>query len=368
MRKYFVTALPVVMGAVLAILPIASTAMADGSCETNVAGQPITAACQNQFAVMCNAPALDGVCNNSLPATATYGANLSVSGPNASVGGVYCGLNFGLGNTSITGDVLASGFDSTVSVVNINGLPAHSVSGTCVDGDDNRPGTITRAGACAGGEDTNGASNPLLAFASGTPPYLTAGPLFNATVDEENFDTALLKCPVNGVNAAIANLGAISVASNHTATLNALVPPLGSNLSIIIVPSVSLASNSKLILSGTADDQLVLETPGQVLMAANSKIVLAGGLTANHVLITTTTDPSQVAAANTGVHVGANSVLEGTIHGEGGCVIGASVTVSGSLTCDFGTNIGANLKLYHIQNDIALPFCTGVTPCGTPLF
>jgi hypothetical protein len=343
----------------LALIVAASASMAfsqgtttiSDNCETNVIGQPITLACANQFAIMCNAPSPIGHCNASVASTGTYGAGLTVSGPQASVGGVYCNLGFGLGDTSITGDVLASGYNFTNTPVGISGLPANSVKGECAS---DSGSNITRAGACADGQDTTG-TNPLLAPSPPPPVPPSGGPLYNATLDEENFETALEKC-VTPTSAA-----AIKIANGASQTIETTV---SGGLTVIQVPSISVGNNAALILSGGPSDQLILETPGSIQLGTNARIELAGGLSAANVMLSASSDPTEDPGSNSTIQVGAGSSLEGLVHAEGGCNIGANTSVSGSLICDFGTDIGANVNVYHIPNNIALPYCGFNTDCG----
>ncbi|HKV53810.1 MAG TPA: hypothetical protein VJN94_04130 [Candidatus Binataceae bacterium] len=318
---------------------VVSARAAQPACETNTdPSKLVTPGCMNEFAVMCNAPVQEPPTTFPVqPSTATYGTNMVVSGPKGSIGGAYCSLNFGNRGVEVSGNVAVSGFNFTKQSVSINGLPANSVVGQCAtDG-----GPITQTNACAGGESTDGTS-PILAI---------PGPLLNATVDEQCYDDTL------ACLTPTATLPAINLAYKQSQTISTMVP---GGLTIVSVPKISLGASATLVLSGGSNDQLILETPGPIQLGTSARIVLGGGLSAGNVFITATIDPTLMPASNSRANLGANSTVEAEFHSEGGCAVGANVALNGALICDFGTNDGSGLNVYHIPNQINLPACPTV--------
>ena len=291
---------------------------------------PVTIGEGANFAVL-----LDGPLPNLRPNTLILGAKTVVSGWAGTIGGVYA--NVALGSlSSVSGDVAASMFDQAPPNLSIQ-LGANTVvQGLCAtDG-----GVITPAGECLGGSDT-----------SGTNPYVTTNPpgTMGVAVDQEEcVDGAVLCQPATDT--------VVNVPAGGKLTLK-----VSSGLNVLTATDITLGTLSTLTLSGPADAEVVLETPGAINLGPMSKIVLAHGLLAENVLITATTspafsdDPNASNKSKSKVITGEGVTINGEIHGEYGCDLGANNTVNGAIVCDFQLNAGSGLHVNHIPLAIEFP-------------
>ncbi|MBF6560841.1 MAG: hypothetical protein IVW56_11155 [Candidatus Binataceae bacterium] len=262
----------------------------------------------------------------------TLGNSAVILGVSTNVGATYSNIKIGGNNTKINGDVIATLFENgpgaTISLANY----AH-VLGACVtDG-----GAITLgSGATCGSQDT-----------TNTNPDITM--IGNAVDQEENFDQAV------SCEAPTQSIAAIAPAAGKTQTI-----ALSAGLNVISTPSVAMGNSSVLILKGGSTDSVILETAGSFSMGFGAKIVLQGGLMAQNVFITTTTEPAgfNPPASPPSVFINNSSVIYGTVHGGDTCTLGSGVTINGAMICDYGLTTGPNLKMnFAPATGLSLPGC-----------
>jgi hypothetical protein len=292
---------------------------------------PVTIGEGANFAIL-----LDGPLANLRPNTLILGAKTVVSGGAGTIGGVYA--NVALGSlSSVSGDVAASMFDQAPPNLSIQLGAKTLVQGLCAtDG-----GVITPAGECLGGSDTSG-TNP---YVTTTPP----GTMGIAVDQEECVDGAVLCQPATDA--------VVDVPAGGKLTLK-----VSSGLNVLsATDDITLGTLSTLTLSGPADAEVVLETPGAINLGPMSKIVLAHGLLAENVLITATTppgfseDPGATNKSRSKFITGGGVTINGEIHGEYGCDLGANNTINGAIVCDFELRAGSGLHVNHIPLAIELP-------------
>jgi len=299
-------------------------------CSGTIAGDPVTIGDGANFAIL-----LDGPLPNLRPNTLALGAKTVVSGPAGAIGGAYS--NIALGSMSaVSGDVAGSMFDQAPPEATIQLGAKTVVDGTCAtDG-----GVIGAAGTCEGGKDNSGTNDNITT----SPPGI-----IGLAVNQEEFVDGDVLCQP-------ATSEVINVPQTGKLTLTA-----SSGLNVFDAPNITLGSLSTLTLSGPSDAEVILETPGAINLGPMSKIVLAGGLTAGNVLITATTppgfsvDPGHTSKSTSKVITGTGVTINGEVHGEYGCSLGANNTINGALVCDFHVSAGAGLQINHIPIAIQIP-------------
>jgi len=291
---------------------------------------PVTIREGADFAIL-----LDGPLPNLRPNTLILGAKTVVSGGDGTIGGVYSSIALG-SLSSVSGDVAASMFDQAPPTLSIQLGATTTVQGLCAtDG-----GVITPAGECLGGSDRSGTNS----YVTTKPP----GTMGLAVDQEECVDGAVLCQPATDTVVNVPAAGKLTL-------------KVSSGLNVLTAPDITLGSLSTLTLRGPADAEVVLETPGAINLGPMSKIVLAGGLLAENVLITATTppgfseDPGATNKSTSKFITGEGVTINGEIHGEYGCDLGANNTVNGAIVCDFELRAGSGLHVNHIPLAIELP-------------
>ncbi len=264
------------------------------------------------------------------------GNHTVITGTSTDVGATYGNVTIGGNNTMIPGDVVTSLFElgpgATISLANY----AH-VAGTCVT--DGGAITLGTGATCANEDTTN--TNPDIAL------------IASAVNQEEDFDYAVTCL------APTQSIPAVNLAASKTQTVTDAVP---NGLNVISTPSITMGGSSVLTLQGGSLDQVILETPGNMSLGYGAKIVLAGGLLAQNVWITTTTEPAgfNPPATTPSVFLNNSSVVFGSVHGGYTCSLGSGVTINGAIICDYGLTTGPNLTVHFAPaTGLSLPACAG---------